>query len=198
MVKKKGSKETDKTKHLPKVFSGKKDATKTAVTPKNIPGHNFTGKNAIGRGTDAKGPTNAALSKGVDSKSASIGKGTDLKGTNGKSVLGKGIDSKGSNAALGKGIDPRGLNSKSGLTNSRIANVTKGATPGERLRLRADHRRELFTARLRLPIRPLPGERGFTGVPPVGETRLVSTEMVFRVRPNVSPQTLEAVARRHG
>ena len=123
MVKKKGSKETDKTKHLPKVFSGKKDATKTAVTPKNIPGHNFTGKNAIGRGTDAKGPTNAALSKGVDSKSASIGKGTDLKGTNGKSVLGKGIDSKGSNAALGKGIDPRGLNSKSGLGNSRIANA---------------------------------------------------------------------------
>jgi hypothetical protein len=44
--------------------------------------------------------------------------------------------------------------------------------------------------------RPMIGERGFTGVPPVGETRFVTSEMVFHVPPNVSPQAVDAVARR--
>jgi hypothetical protein len=44
--------------------------------------------------------------------------------------------------------------------------------------------------------RPMIGERGFTGVPPVGETRFVTSEMVFHVPPNVSAQTVDAVARR--
>jgi hypothetical protein len=44
--------------------------------------------------------------------------------------------------------------------------------------------------------RPMIGERGFTGVPPVGETRFVTSEMVFHVPPNVSTQTVDAVARR--
>jgi subtilisin family serine protease len=56
----------------------------------------------------------------------------------------------------------------------------------------------MFTARLRLPFKPLPGERGFTGVPAVGETRFVSTEMMFRAGPNASPQAVEAAARRLG
>jgi subtilisin family serine protease len=42
----------------------------------------------------------------------------------------------------------------------------------------------------------LPGQRGFTGVPPVGETRFVTSEMVFHVGPNVSQQTIDAAARR--
>src|SRR5215470_14523237 len=46
--------------------------------------------------------------------------------------------------------------------------------------------------------RPLPGERGFTGVPPAGETRFRSREMVFHVDANVSPQTVEATARKLG
>ena len=46
--------------------------------------------------------------------------------------------------------------------------------------------------------RPLIGERGFTGVPPVGETRFLTNEMVFHVPPNVSPQTVDTVARRLG
>jgi subtilisin family serine protease len=61
---------------------------------------------------------------------------------------------------------------------------------------RAEHRREIFAARSRLPQHPLPGERGFTGVPPPGETRFVSNEMVFHVAPNVSRQTVENVARK--
>lgn len=46
--------------------------------------------------------------------------------------------------------------------------------------------------------RPLPGQPGFTGVPPMGETRFRSAEMVFHVNPNVSPQAIEAAARRLG
>src|SRR5258705_11045188 len=74
----------------------------------------------------------------------------------------------------------------------------RAATPVLRLQLRADHRRELLDVRRLLPVRPLPGERGFTGVPPVGETRFVSTEMVFRLGPNVSRQALDAAAQRLG
>jgi subtilisin family serine protease len=47
-----------------------------------------------------------------------------------------------------------------------------------------------------LPRRPFPGEAGFTGVPPVGETRFVSHEMVVHVGADVSPQMLDAAARR--
>ena len=46
--------------------------------------------------------------------------------------------------------------------------------------------------------RPLIGERGFTGVPPIGETRFLTNEMVFHVPANVSPQTVDTVARRLG
>jgi hypothetical protein len=46
--------------------------------------------------------------------------------------------------------------------------------------------------------RPWPGERGFTGVPPVGETRFRSSEMVFHVNSSVSPQAVQAAARRLG
>lgn len=53
-------------------------------------------------------------------------------------------------------------------------------------------------ARNGLPHRPFPGETGFTGVPPRGETRFVSNEMVFHVPPNVTPQAVDAAARRLG
>jgi hypothetical protein len=49
-----------------------------------------------------------------------------------------------------------------------------------------------------VPRRPLIGERGFTGVPAAGETRFLTNEMVFHVDRNVSPQTVDAVARRLG
>src|SRR5262249_29989121 len=97
------------------------------------------------------------------------------------------------NNILGKGINPKGFAPKQVLSGP-----LRGATPVQRLQLRADHRRELLSVRRLLPVRPLPGERGFTAVPPVGETRFVSTEMVFRVGPNVSPQVLQAAMQRHG
>jgi hypothetical protein len=46
--------------------------------------------------------------------------------------------------------------------------------------------------------RPLIGERGFTGVPPAGETRFLTSEMVFHVPANVSTQTVDTLARRLG
>jgi hypothetical protein len=78
---------------------------------------------------------------------------------------------------------------------TRIANAKD---PIERGRIRVDHRREIITTQLRLPPRPFPGTAGFTGVPPAGETRFVSTEMVFHVGPNVSRQTVDATASRLG
>jgi hypothetical protein len=49
-----------------------------------------------------------------------------------------------------------------------------------------------------LPHRPFPGEAGFTGVPPQGETRFASHEMVVHVGADVSPRALNAAARRFG
>jgi hypothetical protein len=46
--------------------------------------------------------------------------------------------------------------------------------------------------------RPLIGERGFTGVPAAGETRFLSNEMVLHVGGDVSPQAVDAAARRLG
>jgi Subtilase family len=53
-------------------------------------------------------------------------------------------------------------------------------------------------ARNGLPHRPFPGEAGFTGVPPRGETRFMSNEMIVHVGSEVSPQALDAAARRLG
>ena len=53
-------------------------------------------------------------------------------------------------------------------------------------------------ARNGLPHRPFPGEAGFTGVPPRGETRFISNEMIVHVGADVSPQALDAAARRLG
>jgi Subtilase family len=76
--------------------------------------------------------------------------------------------------------------------------IAKAKDPIERGKIRVEHRRELIAAQLRLPPRPFPGTAGFTGVPPAGETRFVSTEMVFHVGPGVSRQTVDASASRLG
>ena len=75
--------------------------------------------------------------------------------------------------------------------------LPRSLTPAQQ-RIQIDHRRSILIARSRLPHRPFPGERGFTGVPPAGETRFVSNEMVFQVGANVSQQAVENAARRLG
>ena len=103
---------------------------------------------------------------------------------------------------------PLGPNTFHGLPNgpdSRLTGVPRpgqhapglahqGPLPGQHPGF--ERRNAFLAAQQRLPRRPLPGERGFTGVPPRGETRFVSNEMVFQVGPNVSPQAVDSVARR--
>jgi subtilisin family serine protease len=75
--------------------------------------------------------------------------------------------------------------------------AVNGATPQLRQVQRFTHRTEMFAARARIPLIPLPGERNFTGVPPVGETRFVRTELVCQFGPDVTPEAIAETARRH-
>jgi len=75
--------------------------------------------------------------------------------------------------------------------------AVNAATPRDRQIQRTTHRTDLFAARSRIPVRPLPGERNFTGVPPIGETRFVSTEMVCQWGPDITQQRIEEIARQH-
>ncbi len=156
---------------------------------------------ALSKGTDLGKGT--ALAKGADlGKGSPLAKGTDL----GKGApLGKGTDL-GKGAALPKSIRPGGnAIQPAALSNRSTTNplagqrrdLSKLSTQDYR-RVQVDHRRSILLARSLLPLRPLPGQRGFTGVPPVGETRFVSNEMVFQVGPNVSQQTIDNAARRLG
>src|SRR5258705_3043954 len=231
LIKKKGGDVTkeDRNTKLPGILSGKKDAAKTAVTPRNLsnlpgkglPGNltgkglpgNLTGKTQTGNLPGANQPGKNLLGKGVDPKNTklgnigakgAIGKAGDLR--NAKSTIGN-IDpknAKGSFGNLGKGPLtktalgkttnlPRAntLFGKSINTRTAFSGPMRAATPVLRLQLRADHPRELLDVRRLVPVRLLPGERGFTAVPPVNETRFVATEIVFRVGPNVSPQALQ-------
>ena len=95
-------------------------------------------------------------------------------------------------------------------TNSALGDVAAVAQPGlgggahaaltpqQYEKRRADPRAAIVAGRGRLPHRPFPGERGFTGVPPAGETRFVSNEIVFHVPPNVSRRTVDDAARKLG
>src|SRR5712671_3288096 len=213
-----GKKDTAKTavtpKNLPNLPGKGLPGNLTGKTQTgNLPGANQAGKNLLGRG-DPKG---TVLGKGIDPKNLNSAKSTignidpkNAKGNFGnlgkgplsKTALGKGTDLPKGNALLPKGNTflPKAntLFGKSINTRTAFAGPMRAATPVLRLQLRADHRRELLDVRRLLPVRLLPGERGFTAVPPVGETRFVSTEMVFRVGPNVSPQALQAAMQRHG
>ena len=77
------------------------------------------------------------------------------------------------------------------------ARIVSAATPQLRQIQRLNLRAAIQATRQRLPVHPFPGERNFTGVPPTGETRFLTTELVFNVGPNVSQQTIDDFARRH-
>jgi Subtilase family len=105
---------------------------------------------------------------------------------------------KGPNETITHGIGRQFGSPKGPIGHSGFGKSAFEKTPAERRTLILAHRQEILTSRLRLPYRPLPGERGFTGVPPRGETRFVPNEVVLHVGPTVSPQTLEAAMRRQG
>ena len=71
------------------------------------------------------------------------------------------------------------------------------ATPQMRQTQRFTHRNDMLAFRARLPTFPLPGERNFTGIPPVAETRFVTTEMVCQWGPDITQAQIEEIARQH-
>ena len=167
-------------------------------------------------------PNNAALPKGATlPNNAALPKGAALPNNavlpKGAPLLGKGTPLA-KDAALPKGaVLPKGAAlPKSGPLGANQLRPTAAPSRSAALlqtgqrrdlsrlpaqdyrRLQIDHRQTILLARSRLPFRPLPGQRGFTGVPPIGETRFVTNEMVFHVGPNVSQQTIDAAARRLG
>jgi hypothetical protein len=75
--------------------------------------------------------------------------------------------------------------------------AVNAASPQMRQVQRFTHRSDMLAFRARLPTFPLPGERNFTGIPPVTETRFVSTEMVCQWGPDFTQAQIEAVARQH-
>src|SRR5262249_37488062 len=99
-------------------------------------------------------------------------------------------------ALLGKG-NPAPSNRSAALAALGNRNAVP-RTPVQQRQFEFAHRQALVAQRSRLPLRPLPGERGFTGVPPAGETRFISNEMVFHVPPNVSREAVDNAARRLG
>jgi subtilisin family serine protease len=137
------------------------------------------------------------------------------KGLPAQQGTGRGADGKASNLQAGKGGPGQvgrtpnlqtaalGKNGRSALppgagNRPGFGKSAQSMNPIERRRLVIGHRTEIFAARLRLPPHPMPGQQGFTGVPPRGETRYVQNELVLHVGPNVSPQALNAAMQRHG
>ena len=75
--------------------------------------------------------------------------------------------------------------------------AVNAATPQLRQAQRFTHRSDMLAFRARLPTYPLPGERNFTGIPPVAETRFVTTEMVCQWGPDITQARIEEIARQH-
>ena len=157
-----------------------------AVGP-NTPGLNAKGPQGFTKGLpNARDPRNAFGPKGQNpnAKAASTGNpGARFGNTPGGRF----------------GNTPGAFNNRMrGFTNrDPRLRVVNAATPQMRQFQRTTHRTDLFAMRRMMPVRPLPGERGFTGVPPVTETRYVQTEMVCQWGPDITPERIEQIARQH-
>jgi subtilisin family serine protease len=100
----------------------------------------------------------------------------------------------GNQGRLGQGRlgQPRGFTNR----DPRLRAVN-AASPQLRQTQRFTHRNEMRALRARMPTYPLPGERNFTGIPPVGERRFVDTEMVCQWGPDMTQAHIEDIARQH-
>jgi hypothetical protein len=95
----------------------------------------------------------------------------------------------------GRGL---GLPGSRGYTNrDPRMRAVNAANPQMRQVQRFTHRTEMLAVRARMPTFPLPGERNFTGIPPITETRFITTEMVCQWGPNMTQAGIEEIARRH-
>jgi subtilisin family serine protease len=163
-------------------------AGKAKIVP---PGKSATGNPTLGpkrEGAKALGPTRTKEHQ-TRSKSAN----TDSKTKEPR----KGLDRKTSTTSANAKSAP----TRAGPATSRVdrsgRRAVNAATPQLRQVQRVTHRNDILAARARLPARPYPGERNFTGVPPAGETRFLSAELVFQAGPNVTQQQIDDMARRH-
>jgi subtilisin family serine protease len=113
-----------------------------------------------------------------------------------KTREGKALDSKPSTKA-----NTKSALTKAGPAASRADRSTRravnAATPQLRQVQRVSHRNDILSARARLPVRAYPGERNFTGVPPSGETRFLTTDVMFNAGPSVTQVQIDDFARRH-
>ncbi len=135
-----------------------------------------------------KSPNAAKSHNAANTKAANVGPGARFGNTPGNRALGS---SQPGSRALG-GPGSRGFTNRD--PRMRVVNA---ATPQMRQVQRFTHRNEMFAIRAQMPRYPLPGERNFTGVPPAGETRFVTTEMVCQWGPDMSLQAIDEIARRH-
>ncbi|MCC6779292.1 MAG: S8 family serine peptidase [Hyphomicrobiales bacterium] len=137
-------------------------------------------------------PNTAALPKGVALPKGAALPGGLAKGAPAGIGLGRGTP-------FGRGAMPPAIAARpaAGLLTAPRRDLSALSALDFR-RLHVAHQASVQLARSLLPVRPLPGQRGFTGVPPAGETRFVSNEMMFHIGANVPQTRIDAVARRLG
>lgn len=143
---------------------------------------------ALGKGLNAgPGLAKGAGPTGPNARAASVGPAN--RALNNARIIPRG------NIQATRGL---GLPGSRGFTSRdpRLRAVN-AATPQLRQVQRFTHRGEMLAVRARMPVFPLPGERNFTGVPPVSETRFAAAEMVCQWGPNMTQPGIEAIARRH-
>ncbi|HZO46078.1 MAG TPA: S8 family serine peptidase [Xanthobacteraceae bacterium] len=167
--------------------------TKDKLGKDKLGGKDQLAKDKLGKGKDQLAKDKLGKDQLAKDK---LGKGKDQLA---KDKLGKGKDQL-ANDKLGKGKagELKFAKGKTMPDKRAVTRITSAKNPVERGKIRVDHRREINIARARLPPRLFPGAVGFTAVPPAGETRFVSTEMVFHVGPNVSRATVDATTQRLG
>jgi hypothetical protein len=170
-----------------------------------LPGARDPRPNALGKGlansksltpNALKGPNAGKAPNAASTKAANVGPGSRF-GNNapGNRMPGAPGSRFGNNAPGSRALG--GPGSRGFTHRDPRLRVVNAATPQLRQVQRLTHRTEMFALRALMPRYPLPGERNFTGVPPRDETRFVSTEMVCQWGPDMSPQAIEEIARRH-
>ncbi len=115
-------------------------------------------------------------------------------GNRGRNQFGNrgGFGNQGNRAFGNNQFRPRGFTDR-----NPMFRAVNARTPQMRMTQRFSHRNEMFAVRNRMPVFPLPGERGFSGIPPVAETRYIAAEMVCQWGPDITPQRIEEIARQH-
>ena len=149
--------------------------------------------NMRGPGVANRDPRANTFNKGPNARSGNQppgqGRFANQPGNQGRFGHQPGNQAQGNQGRFGQ---PRGFTNR----DPRLRAVN-AATPQMRQTQRFTHRSDMLAFRARLPTFPLPGERNFTGIPPVAETRFVTTEMVCQWGPDITQAQIAEIARQH-